>query len=90
MQVEAPTIEKIADIVAKVVGPTRRKMEAQFITADTQLIEIGADEIDLIGIEMALHDAFGVTICEGDMNRAESVSDFLGLVLERMEEMGNG
>lgn len=85
MQVEAPTIENIADIVAKVVGPTRRKMEAKFITADTQLIEIGADEIDLIGIEMALHDAFGVTICEAEMNRAEAVSDLLGLVLVMAE-----
>lgn len=82
----APTPEAIARIVARVDGMTRRRIEEDAITAETDLDEIGVDEIDLMAIELELHDEYRVTICESDMERAQTVGDLVRLVEARKGE----
>lgn len=75
-----PTVESVAAIIAETMGQTRRRVEAASMTADTTLDEIGADELDLIAIEMELHDRFGVSLSEDDMAEAATVGELVALV----------
>lgn len=80
MTTATPDTAAIAGIIAEIVRFPRRRIEAHEMTADTELSDIGVDELDLMAIELDLLNAFEVEICDREMARAQTVGDLLELV----------
>lgn len=75
-----PAEQKVADIIAGTIGLTRRKIEPASITAETRIRDIGADEYDRLGIQMAIEDDLHASIPEAAMASADTVGDLAELV----------
>jgi len=74
------TPDRIATIIAQVIGPIRRRIELADITEDTRIADIGADEYDKLGIAMAIEDELGVSVSEYAMAEARTVADLVAAV----------
>lgn len=65
------TVDKICQIASELLGVERSK-----ITAETSLAELGADDLDLVELEIHLEDHFGVSIPDESVHRAMGNENF--------------
>lgn len=74
-------LEKVIDIVAKVMG-----VEADKVTADSKFVDdLQADSLDIYQIIMALEEQYNITISDEDAETIVTVGD----VAEKLENALN-
>lgn len=74
-------LEKVIDIVAKVMG-----VEANKVTADSKFVDdLQADSLDIYQIIMALEEQYNITISDEDAETIVTVGD----VAEKLENALN-
>jgi acyl carrier protein len=74
-----PLQTKAAEIVAQVIRH-RCRIKPEHATLETRVRDIGADEYDRLGIQMAIEDDLFASIPEAAMASADTVGDLAELV----------
>lgn len=54
--------------------------DADMVTADTTLEDLGADSLDLVEVIMAIEDEFDVQIKDEDLENLKSVGDLINYI----------
>ncbi|WP_249690329.1 phosphopantetheine-binding protein [Stappia sp. WLB 29] len=79
---DAATIERLLDLVAK-----EGMVEREKLSADATFEDLGIQSADMVVILMAVEEEFGVYIpVDGDLAEARTLGDFLQVLAARMKE----
>lgn len=68
--------EKVKEIIMDQLSIT----DADMITMDTTLEDLGADSLDMVEVIMAIEDEFDVQIKDEDLENLKSVSDLIDYI----------
>lgn len=83
-----PLETQTAEIIAQVIKQ-RCRIKPEHATPETRIRDIGADEYDRLGIQMAIEDDLRASIPEAAMASADTVGDLAALV-ERYGVVAHG
>ncbi len=64
--------EKIAALLSEQLG-----VDAESITMDTSLEELGADSLDVVDLVSTMEDEFDVQLADEDLSNMTTVGDFV-------------
>lgn len=64
--------EKIASLLSEQLG-----VDAESITMDTSLEELGADSLDVVDLVSTMEDEFDVQLADEDLSNMTTVGDFV-------------
>ncbi len=70
--------EKLKEIIVDQLG-----VDADSITADTSLEDLGADSLDLVELVMTLEDEFNIQIEDDAMDSLKTVGDVLDYIASK-------
>lgn len=65
-------IDKVKSVLADVLH-----IEADAVTEDKSIVELGADSLDQVEIVMSLEDEYGVSIPDDDLPKIQTVKDIV-------------
>lgn len=68
--------EKVKEIIVDQLSIS----DADMITAETTLEDLGADSLDLVEVIMAIEDEFDVQIKDEDLESIKSVGDLINYI----------
>ena len=74
--------KKVAALLAEQFG-----MEAEEITEDTSLEDLGADSVDIVELSMAMEEEFDIgEMSEEDLSKIVTVGDLVNYIQGQMSE----
>ena len=76
-------LDKIISVVAK-----QFQMDADELTEDTVLAEIGADDMDVADLVLTLEDMFNMDVSIDEANALRTVGDLADLAEEALRQQG--
>jgi acyl carrier protein len=80
------TTEKAMDVeetLRKITGRILRKQDI-VLTPTTSFKELGADSLDVVQIMVAIEEAFGVELVDGDLKSINNMGAFIGYVKQKV------